>query len=240
MIRIIPAIDIIDGKVVRLRRGDFDQSTEYARDPLSVAKQYEQAGIRYLHLVDLDGARAGHIVNDHVLQQIADETSLIIDFGGGLRSDDDIARAFDGGAHQITVGSVAVQDPSRVSTWIKKYSPQKLILGADVIDRKIAVSAWKDTTTLDIFDFITSYQDSGIKSCICTDVSRDGLLIGPATELYMDIKRRFPHLFLIASGGVSGLDDIRQLDIAGIDGVIIGKALLEGRIKLNQLSEFLC
>ena len=240
MIRIIPAIDIINGKVVRLRMGDFDQSTEYARDPLSVASQYEQAGIKYLHLVDLDGARAGHIVNDEVLRQIANKTSLIIDFGGGLRSDADIARAFDCGAHQVTVGSVAVKDPTRVNTWIEKYSPQKLILGADVVDQKIAISAWQDTTSLDIFEFIDSYQDSGINSCICTDVSRDGLMTGPATQLYMDIKKRFPQLFLIASGGVSDFDDVRQLDTAGIDGVIIGKALLEQKIELDQLSEFLC
>jgi phosphoribosylformimino-5-aminoimidazole carboxamide ribotide isomerase len=240
MIRIIPAIDIIEGQVVRLRHGDFTKKTTYQQDPLAIAKSYQDIGIKYLHLVDLDGAKAGHIINWQILDTLVRKTSLSIDFGGGIRSDRDIAIALDNGANQVTVGSIAVRNREKVNTWIKKYGSDKLILGADVINNKIAVSAWQDQTELDIYNFIHTYAGSGITDCICTDVSRDGDLQGPAIELYQEIKKRFPDLFIIASGGISSVEDIVKLDNAAINGVIIGKALLEERISLNQLMQLVC
>ena len=240
MIRIIPAIDIIDGNVVSLRRGDFNQTKHYTDDPVSVAKMYQDAGIQHLHLVDLDGAKSGRIVNLPVLAKIGSETNLRIDFGGGIRSERDIRVAFDNGAHQVTMGSIAVKQRELVLNWLDRFGPDKIILGADVIEQHIAISAWQDKTQLDIFTFIDSYIDTGIHTCICTDVSRDGVLQGPALELYNDIKEKFPDLFLIASGGVSNINDVEKLDASGIDGVIIGKALLEENIKLEDLSKYIC
>ena len=240
MIRIIPAIDIINGQVVRLTLGKFEKKTVYHNDPLDVARKYEDEGVQYLHLVDLDGAKSGKIVNHHVIEKIANNTSLSIDFGGGIRSEQDVKMAFECGADQVTVGSIAVSNRDAVSDWIRKFDADKFILGADVIERKIAVSAWKDQTETGVIDFIESYQQSGITQCICTDVGRDGTLQGPSLELYTEIKTAFPQLFLIASGGVSHIGDVQKLNEDGIDAVIIGKALYEGKIEPKDLQAYLC
>lgn len=240
MIRIVPAIDIINGQVVRLTHGKFDKKTIYNNDPLAVAQIYQDNGIKYLHLVDLDGAKAGRILNHHIIEKIATKTNLKVDFGGGIRSEDDVKLALNCGADQITVGSVAVANKEDVISWIRRYGADKFILGADVIDKKIAVSAWQDKTKVDIFEFLGNYKKSGINSCICTDVGRDGALTGPAHDLYNEIKLRYPQLFLIASGGVSRLDDVEKLNSDGIDAVIIGKALYEGNIKPEDLKAYLC
>ena len=240
MIRIVPAIDIIDGYVVRLTYGRFEEKTIYNKDPLNVAKWYQDKGFKYLHLVDLDGAKAGKIINCRVLEKIARNTSLTIDFGGGIRSENDVKLAFDSGAHQVTVGSIAVAHKEKVVSWIKTYNAGRFILGADIIDKKIAVAAWQNKTEIDLFKHLKEYNRSGISSCICTDVGRDGALAGPAHELYTEIKEKFPKLFLIASGGVSNIGDVDKLNDAGIDGVIIGKAFYEGRIKPEELKAYLC
>jgi phosphoribosylformimino-5-aminoimidazole carboxamide ribotide isomerase len=240
MIRIIPAIDIINGQVVRLTLGKFEDKTVYHDDPLKVARKYQDEGFRYLHLVDLDGAKSGKIVNHLVIEKIANNTSLSIDFGGGIRSEQDVKLALECGADQLTVGSVAVNNREAVSEWIQKYGADRFILGADVIEKKIAISAWKDQTETGIIDFIESYRQSGITQCICTDVGRDGTLLGPSRELYTEIKAAFPQLFLIASGGVSHIDDVQRLNDDGIDAVIIGKALYEGKIGIKNLQAFLC
>jgi phosphoribosylformimino-5-aminoimidazole carboxamide ribotide isomerase len=240
MIRIVPAIDIINGQVVRLTHGRFDKKTVYNNDPLEVAKIYQDNGIKYLHLVDLDGARAGRIINHKIVEKIATMTGLNIDFGGGIRSEDDVKLAINCGVNQITVGSVAVTNKEHVISWIRTYGAEKFILGADVIDKKIAVAAWQDKTQVDIFHFLADYKKSGINSCICTDVGRDGALTGPAHDLYNEIKLKYPQLFLIASGGVSHIDDVEQLNNDGIDAVIIGKALYEGNIKPEDLKAYLC
>ena len=240
MIRIVPAIDIIDGHVVRLTHGRFEEKTTYNKDPLKVAKWYQDSGFKYLHLVDLDGAKAGKIINWHVLEKIARNTSLTIDFGGGIRSENDVKLAFDSGAHQITVGSIAVAHKEKVLSWINAYNAGRFILGADIIDKKIAVAAWQNKTEIDLFKHLREYNRSGISTCICTDVGRDGALAGPAHELYTEIKEKFPKLFLIASGGVSNIGDVDKLNDAGIDGVIIGKAFYEGRITSEELKAYLC
>lgn len=240
MIRIVPAIDIINGHVVRLTRGRFEEKTIYNKDPLNVAKWYQDNGFKYLHLVDLDGAKAGKIINWHILEKIARKTSLTIDFGGGIRSENDVKLAFDSGAHQVTVGSIAVAHKKKVVSWIKAYNAGRFILGADIIDKKIAVAAWQNKTEIDLFKHLREYNRSGISSCICTDVDRDGALAGPAHELYTEIKEKFPKLFLIASGGVSNIGDVDKLNDAGIDGVIIGKAFYEGRITPEELKAYLC
>ena len=240
MIRIVPAIDIISGQVVRLTHGKFDKKTVYHNDPLAIAKMFQDNGIRYLHLVDLDGAKAGRIINHHIIKKIAENTNLIIDFGGGIRTEQDVKLAFNNGADQITLGSVAVSKKEDVLSWIHSYGSEKFILGADVIDNKIAVAAWQNKTKLGIFEFLDDYQKSGIGSCICTDVGRDGALTGPAHDLYNKIKSKYPRLFLIASGGVSSMGDIEKLNNDGIDAVIIGKALYEGNIKPEDLKDYLC
>jgi len=240
MIRIIPAIDIIDGHVVRLTHGRFEEKTIYNKDPLNVAKWYQDNGYKYLHLVDLDGAKTGKIINWQVIEKIANNTSLTIDFGGGIRSENDVKLAFDSGAYQVTVGSIAVAHKEKVLAWIKVYNGGRFILGADIIDKKIAVAAWQSKTEIDLFKHLNDYSRSGITSCICTDVGRDGALAGPAHELYTEIKGKFPELFLIASGGVSNIDDVDKLNAAGVDGVIIGKAFYEGRIKPEELKAYLC
>ena len=239
MIEIIPAIDIIDGKCVRLSQGDYDQKKVYNENPLEVAKMFEDAGVRRLHLVDLDGAKAQHIVNHKVLQKIANETSLIIDFGGGLKSDDDLRIAFECGASMITGGSIAVKNPNVFTTWIEKFGSEKIILGADVKNEKIAVGGWLETTDVDLMPFIRSFTEKGIDKVICTDISKDGMLQGPAIELYRKILDKFPDLYLIASGGVSSMTDIELLEKAGIPAVITGKAIYEGRIKMKELENFI-
>lgn len=235
---LIPAIDIIDGKCVRLTQGDYSQKKEYNSHPLEVAKAYEGAGIQRLHLVDLDGAKQKKIVNLAVLEKIASGTSLHIDFGGGVQSDADIEAAFSAGARQVTGGSVAVKQAPLFSQWLSKYGSEKIILGADVKDGHIAVSGWEESSERELFSFLEDYHQKGVQYVICTDVSKDGLLQGPSTALYQQIIRQFPELKLIASGGVAGLNDLRELKAAGCWGAIIGKAIYEGRISLQELSKF--
>ncbi len=239
MIEIIPAIDIIDGKCVRLTQGDYAQKTVYNENPLEVAKMFADAGIKRLHVVDLDGAKANHIVNFRTLEQITSKTNLIVDFGGGLKSDDDLRIAFESGAAMITGGSIAVKNPDVFTNWINKYGSDKLILGADVKEEKIAVSGWLENTNLEILPFIKQYTAKGITKVICTDISKDGMLEGTSISLYEKILRNFPSLYLIASGGVSSIQDIEELQQANIPAVIFGKAIYEGRIKLKELERFL-
>jgi len=234
--RIIPAIDIIDGKCVRLTKGDYSTQKIYNQNPVEAAKEFEAAGIQYLHLVDLDGARSGSIVNHKVLNDIATQTNLIIDFGGGVKSDADLKIAFDNGANQITAGSIAVKNPEQVYGWVAKYGPEKIILGADCLNRKIAVQGWQDSTNLDVIDFIKSYKAKGISNVICTDISKDGMLQGAANELYTEILANV-NISLIASGGITTINDVLQMHQIGCEGVIIGKAIYEGNITLNQLRE---
>jgi phosphoribosylformimino-5-aminoimidazole carboxamide ribotide isomerase len=238
MITIIPAIDIIEGKCVRLTRGEFQAKKIYNEDPLEVAKKFEDVGIQRLHLVDLDGAKEMEIRNWRVLEKIANKTSLKIDFGGGVQSDDDLKIAFNCGATQVTAGSIAVKDRKKVITWLSKFGNEKIILGADVKDKKIAIHAWREKTELDLLDFIDSYFQEGIRYVICTDISRDGLLEGPTFSLYQTIKEKFPQLYLIASGGISSLREVDELNQLGIEGVIIGKAIYENRIGLEELKKY--
>ncbi len=239
MIEIIPAIDLIDGKCVRLSQGDYNQKTTYNENPLEVAKMFEDAGIRRLHLVDLDGAKAHHIVNHKVLEKIASSTNLIIDFGGGLKSDDDLRIAFESGAKMITGGSIAVRNPETFGSWIEKFGGEKIILGADVKNEKVAVGGWLETTEIELLPFVADYLKKGISKVICTDISKDGMLQGPAIELYKKMLMEQPKMYLIASGGVSSISDIEQLNDANIPAVITGKAIYEGRIKLADLKPFL-
>lgn len=233
--KIIPAIDLIDGKCVRLTKGDYSTKKIYNEDPLEVAKSFEDAGIQHLHLVDLDGAKASRIINYPVLQKIANETNLIIDFGGGLKSDDDLKIAFESGAQKITGGSIAVKKPLLFSRWIEEYG-NKIILGADCLNRKIATQGWTELADLEVVDFINKFQEQGVSEVICTDISKDGMLKGPSVELYAEIIER-TNIELIASGGVSSLEDLTVLRDIGCSGAIIGKAIYEGRISLKQLSE---
>lgn len=235
---IIPAIDIIDGKCVRLTQGDYGQKKEYHDSPLEMAKRFEDAGIKRLHLVDLDGAKAKKIINKQVLQRITAGTSLQVDFGGGVQSDEDIALAFDLGAHQLTGGSIAVKNPSMFESWISTYGGEKIILGADAKDKKIAISGWEETTEVDLIDFIKDYHAKGISYVICTDVAKDGLLKGPSIELYKEIMQEIPAIKLIASGGVSNVKDLEELQKTGVYGAIVGKAYYEGRITLEELAAF--
>ncbi|GET32075.1 1-(5-phosphoribosyl)-5-[(5-phosphoribosylamino) methylideneamino] imidazole-4-carboxamide isomerase [Prolixibacter bellariivorans] len=238
MIEIIPAIDIIDGKCVRLNQGDYTQKKVYNENPLEVARSFEDAGLRRLHLVDLDGAKASHIVNHKILESISTNTSLTIDFGGGLKSDEDLRIAFESGAAMVTGGSIAVKSPDIFQSWLKKYGSKRIILGADAHNRKIAVSGWQETTDADIIEFISLWQEEGITQVISTDISRDGMLSGPATELYRDILRQLPELYLIASGGISSMQDILDLDAANIPAVITGKAIYENRISLEEIGRY--
>ena len=239
MIEIIPAIDLIDGKCVRLSQGDYDRKTIYNEQPLEVAKMFADAGIKRLHLVDLDGAKAHHIVNHKVLETIATKTDLIIDFGGGLKSDDDLRIAFESGASMVTGGSIAVKNPEVFASWIATYGGEKIILGADVKDEKIAVGGWIETTDIDLIPFIRSYMEKGISKVICTDISKDGMLAGPAVELYAKMLQQEPSMYLIASGGVSSTKDIELLMQNKVPAVITGKAIYEGKIKLSELRKFL-
>ena len=238
MIEIIPAIDLIEGKCVRLTQGDYAQKKIYNEKPLEVARMFADAGISRLHLVDLDGAKAQHIVNHKVLEKITTKTNLIVDFGGGLKSDDDLRIAFECGASMITGGSIAVKNPLVFTRWIQKYGPERIILGADVKNEKIAVNGWTENTDIELIPFLDDYRKKGISKIICTDISKDGMLEGPSTELYTEILRCLPDAYLIASGGVSSLRDIELLEEAGIPAVIFGKAIYEGRIRLKDLSRF--
>jgi len=239
MIEIIPAIDIIEGKCVRLTRGDYDTKKVYDDDPVEVAKRFEAHGIARLHVVDLDGAKSQHVVNYKVIERIADHTSLVIDFGGGIKSDEDVDIAFASGASLITVGSVAVKNPPMLDAWMEKYGPQKIILGADVKNGHISINGWKEEAGDQLMPFLDRYIGKGIENVLCTDISRDGMLQGPATELYKQVMTAFPTLHLIASGGVSSMADIEELNTAGIPAVVFGKAIYEGRIKLEDLSRFM-
>ncbi len=240
MIKIIPAIDIIDGKCVRLTKGDYSQKKVYNENPVEVAKEFESAGIQHLHLVDLDGAKAKQITNWKVLESISQETSLIIDFGGGIRSEEDLRIAFESGATKITAGSIAVKNEELVLSWLNIYGSDKIILGADTINGLISINAWEDSTEFPLIQFIKKYNALGFKETIVTDISKDGVLTGPAFELYKNIKDEIPNISLIASGGVSDVSDVEKLNKMEIDGVIIGKAIYEGRIKLNELMRFIC
>ncbi|WP_166966529.1 1-(5-phosphoribosyl)-5-[(5-phosphoribosylamino)methylideneamino]imidazole-4-carboxamide isomerase [Yeosuana marina] len=242
--RIIPAIDIIDGKCVRLTKGDYDTKKVYNENPLEVAKAFEASGIEYLHLVDLDGAKANHIVNYRVLEQIAAKTSLKIDFGGGLKADEDLNIAFNSGAKQITGGSIAVKDPETFESWISKYGATKIILGADSDNGKVSISGWMEQSKEDVIPFIKAYQRKSIQYVICTDISKDGMLEGPSAELYKQIIDECSNsssgqsIKLIASGGISTIEEIPMLKELGCEGVIIGKAIYENRISLKQLEKY--
>jgi len=236
--KIIPAIDIIDGKCVRLSKGDYATKKIYSENPLEIAKEFENSGIQFLHLVDLDGAKSRHIVNRKVLETIARETSLHIDFGGGLKTLEDIGTAFDSGAKQITIGSIAVQDPEFCFGLIEKFGSEKIILGADCDDRKIKTSGWLEESDKEIIEFILDYQQKGIGNVICTDISKDGMLKGPATDLYAEIIERTA-VGLIASGGISGIEDVYKMKEIGCSGTIIGKAIYEEKISLKELQNFI-
>lgn len=239
MIELIPAIDIIGGKCVRLSQGDYASRKVYNEHPIEVARELEDGGIRRLHVVDLDGAASHHIVNYKVLEEIATRTSLIVDFGGGLKTDEDLRIAFESGAQMVTGGSIAVKHPDVFSRWITTYGAGRIILGADVKDKRIAVSGWQEDSELDLFEFVDGYRRQGVTQVICTDIRRDGMLQGPAVDLYREMLERDSELHLIASGGVSGMDDIYRLQEAGVPGVIFGKALYEGRITLDLLRPLL-
>lgn len=233
---IIPAIDIIDGKCVRLTQGDYSRKKIYNEHPLEVALQFEDAGLRRLHLVDLDGAKAGKVQNWKVLEQLASKTSLAIDFGGGIKSAKDVDIVFENGAALATVGSIAVKDEATFTDWIQQYGAEKFFLGADVKDEKIAVGGWLETTDTWVYDFLENYTQKGIRNIFCTDVSKDGLLEGPSVDLYKGILERFADIYFVASGGVSSLHDLEQLKEIGCKGAIVGKAIYEGRIKISDLT----
>lgn len=240
MIQVIPAIDIIDGKCVRLTQGDYEQKKIYNEDPAEVAKEFEDAGIKRLHLVDLDGAKEKRIINHKVLEKIANSTKLIIDFGGGIQSDVDIQKAFDFGAKMITGGSIAIKNQEMFLGWLEKFGPEKIILGADAKDEMIAISGWQESTKVSVFDFIEEYLKKGIKYTISTDVAKDGLLQGPSFDLYEKMQAKFSDLHIIASGGVSEMKDLEKLKDQGVFGVIVGKAIYEGKISLKELEKFIC
>lgn len=239
MIELIPAIDLIDGKCVRLSQGDYDTKQIYNENPVEVAKEFEAYGIQRLHVVDLDGAASQHVVNYRVLDRIAGQTSLKIDFGGGIKSDEDLVIAFENGAQMVTLGSVAVKHPELFDKWLGMYGSEKIILGADTKNGKIAVNGWKEESTQELMPFLADYINKGVKKVLCTDISRDGMLEGPSVNLYKQIMEAHPELHLIASGGVSRLDDILALEAAGIPAVVFGKALYEGRITLKELSSLI-
>lgn len=236
MIELIPAIDIIDGKCVRLTKGDYDQKKVYNEDPVSQAKEFERLGFKRLHVVDLDGAKSKHIVNDDVLRRITEATNLTVDFGGGIKTAEDIEKAFAAGASMVTVGSVAVTHPELCEEWIRRYGSDRIILGADVRKGMISINGWKEDSSEELIPFLRKYVAMGVKNVLCTEISKDGMLQGPATLLYIEVMREFPDLHLIASGGVSSNDDIMQLEESGIPAVVFGKAYYEGRINIDRLA----
>lgn len=238
MIELVPAIDIIDGKLVRLTKGDYDQKTEYSHDPLEVAKQFESIGIRRLHVVDLDGAKGGHIVNYKTLERIANGTSLIVDFGGGIKSDEDVHVAFESGARMITGGSIAIKYPQMFLAWLEKYGSDRIILGCDIKDGHVAVQGWLESSDARWQTFLQSYVSRGVTQVISTDISKDGMLSGPNVELYKDMMEELPGLHVTASGGVSCMADVLQLEQAGVPAVIMGKAIYEGRITFSEMEKY--
>lgn len=235
MIELIPAIDLIDGKCVRLTKGDYDQKTIYNEDPVSQAMEFQRLGFRRLHIVDLDGAKSKHIVNDAVLKAITQATDLIVDFGGGIKSTEDIEKAFMAGAHMVTIGSVAVTEPELFMGWLRKYGAEKIILGADVRNGMVSINGWKEDSSEALLPFLEKYVSAGVRNVLCTEISKDGTLAGPATKLYRKVMAQYPHLHLIASGGVSCNADIQQLDENGIPAVVFGKAYYEGKIDIKEL-----
>lgn len=237
--RIIPAIDIINGKCVRLSKGDYATQKIYNENPLEVAKMFQDHGVKYLHLVDLDGAKASHIVNHKVLEIIASSTNLSIDFGGGLKSDEDLKIAFESGANQITGGSIAVKNPDTFKRWLQKFGSDKIILGADALDEKVAVSGWLEESDKELIPFIQSYQKEGVSYVICTDISKDGMLQGPSFELYQKIIATVPNIKLIASGGISTYDELPKLAEMGCEGTIVGKAIYEHKISMKQIENYI-
>jgi len=234
--RIIPAIDIIDGSCVRLTQGDYNQKKVYSENPLDVAKAFESAGLQYLHLIDLDGAKAGKVTNWRVIEAITKDTGLVVDFGGGIKTDEEVSRLFDLGVAQLNIGSIAVTNPEKITAWIEKFGTEKIILSADVKDEKIAISGWQENSSIAITDFLKDYIRKGIEYVTCTDIGTDGMLTGPNIDLYKKILLSFPQLNLIASGGVSNMDDLYELKQIGVDGVIVGKAIYEERIRLDELA----
>lgn len=239
MLTIIPAIDIIDGKCVRLSKGDYEQKKIYNNNPLEVAQQFESHGLNRLHLVDLDGAKEKHVVNWKVLEQIASKTNLTLDFGGGVKSDEDIRIVFESGAQMVTVGSVAAKQPELFFSWAEKYGADKMILGADVNERKIAVAGWLEVTDLEIDSFLKEFINKGIKNVLCTDISKDGMLSGTSMELYKELMEKFSDMYLIASGGVTDIKELEELHELKVPAAIIGKAIYEGKITLKQLEELI-
>ena len=235
MIELIPAIDIIGGQCVRLTKGDYDQKTVYRDSPTEVAKEFEEIGFKRLHVVDLDGAKSKHIVNEQVLKAITNKTHLTVDFGGGIKTDEDIEKAFAAGASMVTIGSIAVTNPDLFMGWLEKYGAERIILGADVRHGKISINGWKEDSSEDLLPFLKKYVDAGVSNVLCTEISKDGTLAGPAIELYQSMMAAYPELHLIASGGVSSIEDIHALDAAGIPAVVFGKAIYEGKINLNEL-----
>lgn len=235
MIELIPAIDLIDGKCVRLFKGDYGQKTVYNEDPVSQALEFQKLGFKRLHIVDLDGAKSKHIVNDQVLSSITTSTDLIVDFGGGIKSEEDIEKAFGAGAHMVTIGSVAVTQPDMFLGWLDKYGADRIILGADVRNGKVSINGWKEDSAEELLPFLEKYVNAGVVNVLCTEISKDGTLSGPATELYRKVMEHYPQLHLIASGGVSCNDDIHQLEANGIPAVVFGKAYYEGKIDITEL-----
>ena len=235
---VIPAIDIIEGKCVRLTQGDYEQKKIYNENPLEVAQQFEDAGLKRVHLVDLDGAKAGKVRNWKVLENLAGKTSLKIDFGGGVKSEKDVEILFESGSTWATVGSVAVKNEKELLSWITRFGAEKFMLGADVKEKMIAISGWTESTDIPVEDFIAKYHDKGINQIFCTDVSKDGKLEGPAVELYDELNKKFPEIFFIASGGVSSMKDLEQLQKIGCSAAIVGKAIYENRISLKELKQF--
>lgn len=235
MIDLIPAIDIIDGKCVRLTKGDYNNKTIYNNNPVEVAREFEALGFKRLHVVDLDGAKSKHIVNAQVLKNITTATSLTVDFGGGIKSDEDIETALANGAEMVTIGSIAVTNPDLCQKWIEQYGAERIILGADVRDRKISINGWMDNSEEELITFLKKYIDMGVRNILCTDISKDGTLQGPATSLYKEIIETFPEVYLIASGGVSSNEDIRELENNSIPAVVFGKAFYEGKIDVSKL-----
>ena len=234
MIELIPAIDIIAGKCVRLTKGDYEQKSEYG-EPLEMAREFQRIGFQRLHMVDLDGAKSKHIVNDKVLSQVTSETNLTVDFGGGIKTHTDIKAAFNAGASMVTVGSIAVTQPNLFTWWLQKYGPDRIILGADVRNGKISINGWKEDSTEDLLPFLKKYVDAGVKNVLCTEISKDGTLAGPAFELYAKVMEKYPDLHLIASGGVSSIDDIKALNAIGVPAVVFEKVIYEGKINLQEL-----
>lgn len=235
MIELIPAIDVIDGKCVRLAKGDYNEMTVYGEDPANIAKGFEDAGFKRLHIVDLDGAKARHIVNAKTLEAIAKATNLTIDFGGGIRTDDDLKTAFDSGAAMVTVGSISVSSPNKCLEWARLHGSGKIIIGADVRNGKVSVNGWTEDSCTELSDFLEFYTSHGIKNVLCTEISRDGMMCGPAITLYKQIMAKFPNIHLIASGGVASMEDIKTLEAEGIPAVVFGKAIYEGKINMKEL-----